>query len=335
MAVDLPWATSTLPAVVSPADNPFSEEKRVLGRFLFYDPVLSADEPVACATCHSEQWGMGDGLPRAVGVGAEGPAGPGRVGPHMTRRNAPSLWNVAYKEVFFWDGRAPSLEEQPFGPFESPDELASDPDEIAATLATFDEYVALFEDAFPGETEPVTAANMMKALAAFERTIVTPRAPYDSYVRGDEGALSDGAVRGMWLFDEAGCSSCHAPPLFQGAGFMDRGIPELDGIADLGRFEVTGEEKDRYAFAVPSLRNARITGPYFHTGAIPLLRDAVQNQVDFAVIEGESRELTDAEVDDLTLFIFEGLTDRTEEPRRPKEVPSGLPVPRDGTSIFR
>ncbi len=333
--VDLPWAARTLPAVPEPADNRFSEEKRVLGRLLFYDPVLSADGVVACATCHSEQWGMGDGLPRAVGVEGEGPAGPGRRGPHMTRRNAPSLWNVAYKDTFFWDGRTPTLEEQPFGPIEAPEEMANDPGVIAAELATFDEYVALFEDAFPGEAVPVTAKNMMKALATFERTIVTPRAPYDSYVRGDEGALSDGALRGMWLLDEAGCASCHVPPLFRVNAFMDRGVPEVEGIEDLGRYEVTGDEADRYAFAVPSLRNARITGPYFHTGAVPDLRDAIESQVAFAVAEGESRELSDSEIDDLTQFIFEGLTDRTEEPRRPKEVPSGLPVPRDGTSIFR
>ena len=333
--VDSPWAPTTLPPVSTPADNLFTEEKRVLGRLLFYDPVLSADHTVACATCHSEKWGMADGLPRAIGVGAVGPAGPGRKGPHMTRRNAPSLWNVAYKDTFFWDGRSPSLEEQPFGPIESPDEMASDPYAIAVELATFDGYVALFEDAFPGEAAPVTAENMMKALATFERTMVTPRAPYDSYIRGDEGALSEAAVRGMYLFDEADCASCHVPPLFRANSFWDRGIPELEGIEDLGRYEVTGDERDRYAFAVPSLRNARLTPPYFHTGAVSELRDAVENQVEFAVAAGESRPLTDSEIDDVTQFIFEGLTDRTEEPRRPKEVPSGIPVPKDGTSIFR
>lgn len=312
-----------------------TEEKRILGRFLFYDPVLSEDRQVACATCHSEQWGMSDGLPRAVGVEGSGPAGPGRTGPRQTRRNAPSLWNVAYKTELFWDGRAASLEEQPFGPMLSDDELAKAPEDTVAELREMEEYVALFEAAFPGEAEPVTAENLMKALATFERTMVTPRTPYDSYVRGDTGALSDDAIEGMWLLAEAGCTTCHQAPLFRADGYADRGIAELPGVADLGRFEHTGREQDRYAFAIPSLRNARITGPYFHTGAIADLEDAVRNQVEYSTQTGLCREFSDAEIALITRFIYEGLTDRSEEPRRPNRVPSGLPVPLDGTRVRR
>ena len=150
-ALDLPWPRELLPEAQDPPDNPRSTAKRLLGRALFYDPITSSDRATACVSCHSEIWGLGDQLPRSVGIEGRGAIGPGRVGPHMTRRNAQALWNVGLKEGLFWDGREPSLEAQALRPLENPDELNRDPDEVVREIAGIPAYVKLFEEAFPGE----------------------------------------------------------------------------------------------------------------------------------------------------------------------------------------
>ena len=154
---------------------------------------------------------MSDGLELSVGVDGEGPTGPGREGPNVTTRNAPTIWNVAFKDAMFWDGRADSLEEQALMPLKEERELDLDPEVAAERIAAIPEYVELFEAAFPGEG--VTAENLGRALAALERSVLSTRAPYDRYVQGDLGALSDEAKRGMMLFAEGGCDACHVPPL--------------------------------------------------------------------------------------------------------------------------
>jgi cytochrome c peroxidase len=318
----LPWERSALPAVSDPADNPSTPEKVELGRLLFYDPILSADRKVACATCHSEIWGLGDGLALSVGIDGEGPAGPGREGPNMTTRNAPTLWNVAYRAAFFWDGRAASLEEQALMPIENEVELARDLDELVADLRGIEGYRDLFADAFDG-AEPITTENLARALAAFERSFVSARAPYDRYAAGDVGALDAESVRGMYLFADAGCASCHAPPFFAADVFAARGI----GSGDDGRFEVTDDPADRAAFRVPTLRNVRETEPYFHDGSADTLAEAVA--VEAGALVDEAGALA------IARFLDKGLMDRTLEPSRPKEVPSGLEVPIDGLRVPR
>ncbi len=314
-----------------PADNPITKAKTELGLLLFYDPIVSTDREVACVTCHSELWGMSDGLPLSVGVDGVGPVGTGREGPNKTRRNSPTLWNSAWRGPVFWDGRAETLEEQVLGPFETPEELGRNVDEVVADLAGIPEYRDLFSAAFPDDAEPVTVINLQKAVATFERTLVSNRAAYDNYVRGDEGALGEEAVRGMYLLDELGCVSCHVPPLFDSPLYEDRRVPAHPDVPDdLGRFEATSIDEDRTRFRVPSLRNLRESAPYFHTGTVETLEEAIAHE---AGVDG--RTLTEDEVRAIAKFIVAGLNDETKKPVRPLAVPSGLQVPLDGFRIPR
>ena len=318
-----------MPPAPEPSDNPTTEAKVALGRLLFYDPVLSSDHATACATCHSEIWGMSDGLPVSVGVEGIGPTGPGRDGPHKTRRNAQTLWNVAHRERLFWDGRAPSLEAQALAPIENADELGRvSVEEAVADIAAIGAYDPLFAEAFG---EPVSAATLARALASFQRTLVADWGPYDRYVAGDAGALSAEAQRGMFLFAEAGCAGCHAPPRFESERYADRDL----GGDDLGLYETTGRPADRHHFRVPTLRNVRDSGPYFHDGSVASLEEAVAHEVRVAVGHGESRPLSDDEIAAIATFLNKGLIDRFGEPDRPEEVPSGLEVPLDGFRIPR
>ncbi len=326
----LPWPAVAVPAAPEPADNPSNPDKIDLGRMLFYDPILSADKTVACATCHSEDWGMGDGLPVSIGVGGVGPTGPGRTGSNVGRRNAQTLWNAAYRTAIFWDGRAPSLEQQVLGPLQNPVELARDPQAVVNDLAAIPEYVSRFTASFPGASPAVTVENMEKAIAAFERTMVTNFAPYDQYLAGDLGSLDDGAQRGMFAFAKAGCQSCHVPPLFDEMIYANRGVAPIPGVMDDGRMEVTHDPADQGAFRVPTLRNIRETGPYFHTGAVVTLDDAVASEAALSPVK-----LTGDEVADIVTFLFKGLIDPSRSPSRPETVPSGIPVPQDGTRIAR
>ncbi len=326
----IPWTYSPFPEAREPADNPSTPEKLALGNFLFYDPILSGDDATACATCHSEIWGMSDGLPVSVGILGEGPTGPGRDGPNKTTRNAQTLWNVAFREELFWDGRKPSLEEQALEPLLAERELGLDPEVAVQKLAAIPEYVTLFAAAFPGDAQPVSSQNIARALAVFQRTLVSDTALYDQYVAGDEEALLPNVVDGMFLFAEGGCARCHVPPLFDSPRYEAR-LP----VVDAGRETVTGDPTDRGAFLVPTLRNSRDTEPYFHDGSVMTLEAAVRVEADISAARGEGRALSDDEVKLVTKFIDKALTDRTRDPRRPKEVPSGLQVPEDGFRIFR
>lgn len=319
----LPWADTSWPSPEVPADNPSTDAKVELGRLLFYDPILSSDGKVACATCHSEIWGMGDGLVVSVGVTGEGPTGPGREGPLTTDRNSQTLWNVGYRQGLFWDGRVVTLEEQALEPIDEAVELGRESvDEAVAAIAAVEGYRTRFEAIFG---DGVTAENLGRVLAAFQRTMVTDWAPYDRYVAGDEGAMSPEAIQGMFLFAEAGCADCHVPPLFESEGYAAR--IETD---DLGRFEVTGLEADRGAFRIPTLRNVRETGPYFHDGSVANLDEAVHRELSHA-----SGEFSPEDAERIVRFVSEGLMDRSQEPDRPEVVPSGLPVPKDGFRIPR
>jgi cytochrome c peroxidase len=329
----IPWAYRAFPEMKAGKGNPSSPAKIELGTLLFYDPILSTDREVACATCHSEVWGMGDGLPVSIGVGGDGPTGPGRKGPNHTRRNAPTLWNVGFKNELFLDGRSPSLEAQAEMPLLEPIELGRPPADVVQELKQIPDYVSAFAEAFPGQAEPVSADNMLRVLAALERTLVSDRAPYDRYVEGDEGALDNDTVAGMFLFAEVGCHGCHTAPLFESARYVARGIQ--GEVLDEGRFEITGDEADRGAFRVPTLRNARESGPYFHDGSVDELRDAVAWEAGRQAETGAARALDENEIELVTRFIDKALTDKTRDPNRPKTVPSGLTVPVDGFRIPR
>ncbi len=324
----LPWARSSLGAPPSPADNPTTDAKVGLGRLLFYDPILSSDRRVACSTCHSESFGMSDGLPESIGVGGTGPIGPGRTGTMHTDRNAQTLWNAAYREHLFWDGRADSLEDQIFSPLTGPVEMNGDPHTLVADLSAIPKYVELFKAAFPKGTQPVSYTNATFAIAAFERTLTSRQASYDRYVAGDASALDAESIQGMKLFAEAGCSSCHVPPRFESERYDNRGIDNGDG----GRFDVTNDPADRGAFRVPTLRNVSATAPYFHDGSVAKLEDAVAHEAARSYEQGQSRQLSNDEVAAITTFLDKGLTDQTNAPSRPDQVPSGLQVPVAGST---
>lgn len=328
----LPWAAELLGAAPEPEGGADSEAQVALGRVLFYDPILSVDGDTACATCHSEIWGMSDGLPVSIGTGGGPLTGTGRTGVHMTRRNSPTLWNVAFREQLFWDGRSDSLEHQALLPIREPKELGREPSEVAADLSEIEEYSEMFADAFPGSEGQATPETLARALAAFQRTMISDRAPYDRYVAGDERALDEASLRGMWLFADAGCDSCHTPPRFESDKFARR-MPVYEG--DQGRFEVTEDEADRGSFRVPTLRNLRETGPYFHDGQVADLRQAIAQEVEAQHALGASADLSAEELDDLYTFITKALMDRSREPDRPDSVPSGLTVPIDGFRIPR
>jgi cytochrome c peroxidase len=332
---ELPWTFSNVPLPPEPESNPTTAAKTALGRLLFYDPVVSIDHEVACATCHSEAWGMGDALPVSIGQGGGLLAGPGRVGPNQTRRNSPTLWNVAFRATQFWDGRAASLEEQVHFPFAAAEEFDRPIAAAIADIRAIPKYVALFQAAFPDDAEPVTEARFADAIAAFERTIVSKRGLYDAYASGDRKAMSESMVRGMFLFAEEGCPNCHVPPLFMSDRFEDRGVAPIPGVDDAGRFEVTGDDADRNRFQVPTLRNLHDTPPFFHTGAATTVADAVKHEVAESVRRDGARPLDASEIKDIAAFLREGLFDSKNPPSRPKEVPSGLRLPIDGTSVLR
>lgn len=326
----LPWPYEAFPEVVDPFSNLSTPEKVELGRLLFYDPILSRDKKTACATCHSEVWGLADGLPLSVGVDGEGPTGPGREGPNVTTRNAQTLWNVAFRAELFWDGRSPSLEAQALEPIRAERELDMDLDHVVARIDAAPGYESLFRAAFPDEVEPVSAANVAKALAAFQRSFVSNRAPYDQYVKGDANALSEDQLAGMQLFADAGCASCHAPPLFESPRYEQR-----VESADIGRELVTGAAADRGRLRVPTLRNLRETGPYFHDGSTVTLEDAVLREATTSAARGEGQALDAGQAALVAVFLRKSLMDRTREPSRPDRVPSGLAVPKDGFRIPR
>ncbi len=278
---------------------------------------------------------MSDGLARSVGNGAGLVSGPGRSGTNVTRRNAPTLWNVAFRGAVFWDGRAASLEDQVHFPFDAREEFDEQMDAVIADIAAIPAYVDLFQAAFPDQAAPLTAESYARAIAAFERSLISHSGLYDAYVGGDRAALTDDMRHGMALFDSEGCAGCHVPPLFSSERFAARGVASIDGIADDGRFEVTHDEADRGAFMVPTLRNAHDTRPYFHTGAVQDFGEAVRQEVHFSVEHDGAPPLQDEDIADITTFIMKGLFDSQGSPTRPHEVPSGLPVPIDGFSIRR
>jgi cytochrome c peroxidase len=322
-APPLPWPTIEFPPLPKIAEE--APEARIrLGNLLFYDPILSVDQVTACATCHSEFWGMSDALPVAVGNGAGPLAGPGRDGPNTLRRNSPALFNLAFRASLFWDGRTESLEEQAITPLLAEDELNLAPAVAVAELMSIPEYVELFAEAFPDNPE-VTVANLDSALAAFQRTMVSNRSLYDAYVGGHVATLNEELVEGMFRFAAMGCNECHSPPLFESETFADRNVPEVEGIIDEGRAEVTGRRQDVGKFRAPTLRNLFESEPYFHNGSVKQLEDAVRHELEQSGISFDEEDVRLIE-----LFISKGLRDDSRSAERPRTVPSGLPTPLDG-----
>ena len=245
--------------VQAPDDNPTTPAKVELGKQLFFDPRLSGDNRTSCATCHLLEKAWGDGLRVAKGIGDKPLA-----------RNTQTLLNVGFQTTFFWDGRAASLEEQALGPIQSPEEMNQNLDALVKELTAVSEYNEQFHDIFG---RPINKQDVARALAAFQRMLVTRDSPFDRYLAGDRDAISARAKEGLELFrGEADCIRCHNGPLLSDGKFYRLGI----GADDLGRGKVTKKRDDYYRFRTPPLRNVAETGPYMHDGSHESLFDVVQ-----------------------------------------------------------
>jgi cytochrome c peroxidase len=309
----------------APVGEPPTPERVALGRLLFFDPVLSEDGRLSCAHCHQPERAFTDGLATARG----------RAGRPLAR-NTPTLWNAATKPRLMWDRRAASLEEQALIPLLSPDEMAADPARLVARLAAIPEYRERFARAFPAEPEPLSLASLVRAVAAFERTLVSRRSRYDRFAAGERAALSPAERRGLALFRSLNtrCFECHRLPTFDAPLALGIGVPSPDpGVGG-----VTGEPAERGLFGVPTLRNVARTAPYLHDGSLPTLAAVVDfyrrgggRALGVAAdrIDGQVRafEIRDDEAADLVAFLG-SLTDESASPPPPEQVPSGLPIHR-------
>lgn len=275
---------ATLPDVPPiPEDNPMTPEKIELGKMLYFEPRLSASGVISCHTCHNLSLGGTDRLPTSLGH------------EFLTGgRNAPTVLNAAFFNLQFWDGRATGLEEQAQGPIQAGVEMAMPADLAVQRIASIEGYLPYFEAAFPGEENPITFDNIAKAIATFERTLITPDDGLDRYLRGDVSALSDDAKRGMEIVAQVGCLACHNGPMLS-TGIL---MPFQHGD-DLGRATVTGEASDEYLFRVATWRNVSLTAPYFHDGSAETLEEAVRIMGSVQL----KRELTEDEVFYIVAFL--------------------------------
>jgi cytochrome c peroxidase len=256
------WKTKYLRpgSIPFPAGNLFTQERELLGRTLFFDPRLSGSKFISCASCHNPGFSWSDGLAKSVGCGMHGPC-----------RKTPTILNLAWADLLFWDGRAESLEEQALGPIASPTEMNLSLDDLVLAVAAIAEYRPMFERAYPGEK--ITAKVIARALATFERTVVSGPAPFDKWIAGDNSAISESAKRGFDLFNtKAACQKCHSGWNFTDNGFHDTGV----GDQDKGRGAELPLEAMQYAFKTPTLRNSDRRGPYMHNGSEASLEDVIE-----------------------------------------------------------
>lgn len=344
-----------LPPVRDPANNLSTPEKIELGKILFWDPIVGGEKDIACATCHHPDLGYADGLDLPIGVGGTG-LGPNRVmgpGRHRVPRNSPSIINTAYngvlngspyyrpeQAVMFWDGRFESLETQCQKPPTSGAEMAGTAygpgdkfemavDSVVERLKKIPTYVMLFDAAFEG-SNTINKENYAKAIAAFERTIVSNNSRYDRYIRGETYALTEAEKKGLLLFyGKAQCGSCHIGPMFSDWQFYALGVednPLRPSLPDYGKDSV-------FKFRTPTIRNVTLTAPYMHSGMHTDLREVMDfynagYSRNSHVPQAEGMQplgLTETEINDVISFM-ESLTDDKFDKTIPSGVPSGLPV---------
>ena len=346
-----------LPATAkAPDDNPTTSEKVELGRLLFYDPVLSGQKDIACATCHHPEFGYAESQDISIGVNGHG-FGSKRVfsDPNdvpFTKRNAHTVINAAFNGItadgayepatapMFWDLRSEGLEAQALEPLKSFEEMRGHPyegevalDTVVARLRAIPEYQKQFAAAFG--PEPITAAQVGKALAAFQRTLVATNSRFDQYARGDTSALSEMDKEGMLAFVKSGCAECHRGPLFSDFKLHALGVADNEKLA-----QTDGGKDNRYAFRTPTLRNLRHTAPYMHSGKLPELQQVLEFYEDLSGNHIANPHVTPAMLDPLvkeklrlefrdiqTIIAFlDALNDDSFDKKIPERVPSGLPV---------
>jgi cytochrome c peroxidase len=302
----------------APADNPTTPAKVELGRMLYFDPRFSKTGTVSCNSCHNLMLGGDDNRPVSMGVH-------GKTG----GRSAPTVWNSGFASSQFWDGRAATLEDQAKGPVANPVEMGmSDVETAMDVVRAIPGYKPYFVKAF-GEQDPLTVDNAARAVAAFERTMITPNSPYDRFVKGDRKALSEQQQRGMQAFADIGCVSCHSgaafngPSMPAGSGFFmkfptfadNAYVKKYDLLKDKGRFDVTKQDADMHLFKVPTLRNIALTAPYFHNGSVKTLDEAVRVMAKTQL----NKDLSNAQVEDVVAFLngLSGEFPKQELPRLP------------------
>lgn len=277
-----------LPKSAPNKDNPSSPAKIALGRELYHETALSLANDLSCASCHNL---------KTYGVDNQ-PTSPGHKG-QRGGRNSPTSLNAALHFAQFWDGRAADVEAQALGPIMNPIEMAiPNEGEAVARIKAKPAYADKFEKAFPGEKDPITYNNMGKAIGAFERTLLTP-SRFDQYLGGKLSALTAAEKAGLKTFLDSGCVACHSGALLGGHMYQKLGLVKPYRTKDLGRFEVTKNEADKYFFKVPSLRNVAKTGPYFHDGSVKTLGEAVKLMGAHQL----GRDLSDADVNSIVTFL--------------------------------
>lgn len=289
-----------LPAPPAQPDNIGTDARVALGKMLFFEPRISANGNMSCASCHNPSLGWSDGLDTAVGHNGK-----------KLARATPTIVNGAYQRIFMWDGRKPSLEHQALGPMEAADEMRADWSRALAFLNSDPVYVKAFAAAYPGE--PVNQATFGRAVAAFERTIIVNDTPFDRWLNGEPQAMSASAQRGFALFTDSSkgnCAACHTAPTFSDDGFHNLGLKSFAAAEpDLGRYNERRIASVKGAFKTPQLRDVARTAPYFHDGSARTLREVVEHYRRGGDVKTnlsanmKPLDLTDAECDDLVAFM--------------------------------
>jgi cytochrome c peroxidase len=256
-----------LPQMQDPPDNPTTPAKVELGHALFFDPRLSGNGTVSCATCHNPALGWSDGLRTGIGINGT-----------VLNRGTPTIVNTGFNTQFMWDGRKKSLEDQALGPMEATAEMSTDIDAAIRMLRSSSAYRRMFSQAFPGES--IDTATLAKALAAFERSVVSKDSPFDRWLDGDRDAISMQEWRGYRVFvdpQRGNCAVCHSGGNFTDNGFHNLGIAKTEATRDDGRYHVRPIRSMRGAFKTPTLRDVATTPPYFHDGSAATLMDVVEH----------------------------------------------------------
>lgn len=262
-----------------------TDPKKVeLGKMLFFDPILSKDNTISCASCHDLDNGGDDG--KKVSTGISGKQG---------SINAPTVLNAVFNFRQFWDGRAKDLQEQAAGPIENPVEMGNSFENLIKTLKN-SSYNDMFLEIYPNG---ITKENITDALAEYEKTLITPNSPFDRYLKGDKDALSQDQKEGYELFKTKGCIACHNGTNIGGNMYSKFGVIFSIHDKNLGRYNITKDENDKYFFKVPSLRNVDQTAPYFHNGSEPSLKKAVEFMAEYQL----GRTIPDQEIDKIVAFL--------------------------------
>ncbi|WP_347137822.1 cytochrome-c peroxidase [Paracoccus sp. SSK6] len=292
-AAALEWFQPIPDAPQTPAGNDLTSERVELGAMLFFDPRMSRSGVFSCQSCHNVGLGGVDGLTTSIGHGwQQGP------------RNSPTMLNAIFNVAQFWDGRAPDLAAQAKGPVQAGVEMNNTPENLLGTLTSMPGYVDAFKAAFPEDENPVSFDNFARAIEAFEATLITPDSDFDLFLKGDDAAMSDQEKRGLAAFMDTGCTACHAGVNVGGQDYYPFGVIERPGGSvlpegDRGRFAVTQTADDEYVFRAAPLRNVALTAPYFHSGAVWDLHEAV----DIMSSSQLGTELAETQIDEIVAFL--------------------------------